>query len=91
MEKTKKVDRRGRGIVITAARRVIGPEIAMLRVVERKARDLNKKGRARAKERVKERRLRRKRIRQRRLRKTVAKAVIVKRRRNRRIKMRRHG
>ena len=49
MERAKKVDRRGRGIVITAARKVIGPEIAMLRVVERKAKDLNKRGRGKGK------------------------------------------
>ena len=52
MGRTKRRNRRGKGIVTTAAKRVIGPEIAMLRVVERKARDLNKRGRATAKERA---------------------------------------
>ena len=89
MGRIRRGNRSEKGIAIIAARKVIGPETAMPKVVERKARDLNKRGRAKVKRKVKERRQRRTRIRRPLPQKTVARAVIVRKGRNQRTK--RHG
>ena len=89
MGRIRRGNRSEKGIAIIAAKRVIGPEIATPKVVERKARDLNRKGRAKVKTRAKERRQRRIKIRRPLPQKTVARAVTVRKRRNQRTK--RHG